>query len=349
MSYIFRHCLASFSTLKQVNSQYFCKFREYFKAKFRKGFVGKANSFDNVNGHFPVGFSIFDLSAKKRISKISVDIYDNDKGVEQAVRSGKKNFYAHRQGTYIIDWLKNYHDKQGSVIAYLRLQGTDFANNQGIFIANRLSDNDIKNKLFTAVTKDNLITTSIYFAVRKIIPTTWVNNRDQFLYPSDGWKSDREFRYDCLAYTLFHEKNNIQSQHGVNHWIPFTEEEVNARSKFKSNFMTDYIAGKIERTNGDLFSNGHKKKKLIFSSEAKAVFKAGRKLWTYYHSQKKANVNASLYDIREHFQGRNDKGRMNAKSDDVTYNELIGNLRSALKALAAKIEPKVYEYGFLRK
>jgi hypothetical protein len=113
--------------------------------------------------------------------------------------------------------------------------------------------------------------------------------------------------------------------------------------------MTDFIAGKIERTNGDLFSNGKKQKKIVFSPEAKAVFNAGKKLWQYYHSQKKANVNASLYDIREHFQGRNASGKMNNKSDDETYNELIADLRSALKILATKIEPKVYEYGFLKK
>jgi hypothetical protein len=39
---------------------------------------------------------------------------------------------------------------------------------------------------------------------------------------------------------------------------------------------------------------------------------------------------------------------MNNKSDDETYNEFIGKLRSALKALAEKIEPNVYEYGFLK-
>ncbi|GBU23693.1 hypothetical protein R83H12_00309 [Fibrobacteria bacterium R8-3-H12] len=60
------------------------------------------------------------------------------------------------------------------------------------------------------------------------------------------------------------------------------------------------------------------------------------------------NANASLYDIREHFQGRNAQGKMNTKSDDEKYNELIGSLREALKELAKKIEPKVYEYGFLR-
>jgi hypothetical protein len=40
---------------------------------------------------------------------------------------------------------------------------------------------------------------------------------------------------------------------------------------------------------------------------------------------------------------------MNGKSDDETYNTFIEGLRSELKTLAEKIEPKVYEYGFLKK
>jgi len=56
----------------------------------------------------------------------------------------------------------------------------------------------------------------------------------------------------------------------------------------------------------------------------------------------------SLYEIREYFQGRNDRGRMNSKSDDATYMELIGNLRAQLAILADAIKPKVYEYGFLK-
>jgi hypothetical protein len=98
----------------------------------------------------------------------------------------------------------------------------------------------------------------------------------------------------------------------------------------------------------------------LFSEEATAVFDAVRELWKYYHAQQFPsfggvaegrggyNANASLYDIREYFQGRNDKGRMNSKSDDATYMELIGNLRESLKILADKIKPKVYEYEFLK-
>ncbi|MCR2061613.1 hypothetical protein [Campylobacter helveticus] len=60
------HChLAAFSTLKYVNSSNFIKFRETFKAKFLKGFIAPAYTFDNVKGNFPIGFLVWDLSQKE--------------------------------------------------------------------------------------------------------------------------------------------------------------------------------------------------------------------------------------------------------------------------------------------
>ena len=38
---------------------------------------------------------------------------------------------------------------------------------------------------------------------------------------------------------------------------------------------------------------------------------------------------------------------MNSESSDERYTELMKNLRDKLKILAKKIEPKIYEYGFL--
>ena len=85
------------------------------------------------------------------------------------------------------------------------------------------------------------------------------------------------------------------------------------------------------------------------SPAARAVLDAGRELWRYYHAQPDANPNASYYDIRAHFQGCKPNGTMNAKSNDATYNALLAALRTAHKALAVQIEPKVYDYGFLKR
>jgi hypothetical protein len=162
------------------------------------------------------------------------------------------------------------------------------------------------------------------------------------------WEDDITFQNDCLAYTLFN--INIQINFGVNHWIPFSETDINARDNFESHFMLSFISGKIIQNGySDLFEQQEDTfcMKRKFSDEAKAVFKVGKKLWKYYHSQPSANVNASFYDIREFFQGRDDSGKMNNKSGDDTYNALVKELRQSLSVLAEKIKPKVYEYGFL--
>lgn len=345
--------LASFSTLKYVNSQNFEKFREYFKAKYLKGFVCPASTFDNVNGKFPIGFLIWDLNKKEQIKNIICDVFDSN-----AIKQGNKSFFPIAKNRYIINWLRKYYDKSNSNIAYLRMQGTDMQNNQGVFFTNSPSKNDFKKHLITNVTQNNLIQMSIYLAVRHCIEATWFNDRDQFLYPNDNWEKDKEFQNDCLVFSLFHGQNKVTSSGGTNHWIPFSEEEVDARDKFESNFMYNFINGKIKK-NKDAENNflsilfepktEYGSSKLKFSDEAKSVFDAGRQLWKYYHKQPNCNVNASLYDIREHFQGRNEAGKMNNKSSDETYMKLINNLREKIKHLADKIEPKVYEYGFLKK
>ena len=86
-----------------------------------------------------------------------------------------------------------------------------------------------------------------------------------------------------------------------------------------------------------------------------AVMEAGRKIWEYYMSQKPKtygaepiNVNASFYDIRAYFQGRDEKGKMNNDSPDQKYMSLLKDLRNAQKVLAKQIEKKVYLYGFLK-
>jgi hypothetical protein len=94
-------------------------------------------------------------------------------------------------------------------------------------------------------------------------------------------------------------------------------------------------------------------KRRKWSKEANVVLESGKALWTYYHqtikTAKRANVDASLYEIREYFKGRDKNGKMKSKATDERFNELDAELRFALKMLAKKIQPKVYEYGFLRK
>ena len=206
------------------------------------------------------------------------------------------------------------------------------------------------------INQSNLIESCIYLAARLVVEANWENDRDQILAPYDTWCNDEEFKSDCLTYGIFSNKNNVRSSDGINHWQPFTEDELGINNELPNHFMTDYISGKRPKqiVQGDLFesSQDKEKKPIEFSPEAKLVFDAGRELWKYYHQQPDAELNASYYDIRKYFQGTkiDKKGNevMNSTSDDETYTRLHSALRKAHKQLSNKIVAKVYEHGFLR-
>ena len=338
--------LAEFSTLKILQGSAFLSLKEHFQAKLEKIFLAPADTFDNVKGQFPIGFKIWNTNKKEVFENVIADIYDKN-----ANFIGTKGIYSLNKNQYINKFISIYKATKENNIGFMDgINGNDFQHNNIVYVLN--TKEQLPNPRGIWINKDNLIPVSIYFSVRKAIEANWLNDRDQFLNPNNNWKADKEFQNDCLTFTLF--SNNIQTKFGVNHWIPFTENEVNAKEKFESNFMTDFIKGKIkleQKNEGQLFSGEtiqNDNKPLVFSEEATEVFNAGRELWKYYHQQKDINVNAALYDIKLHFQGRNDKGRMNAKSTDDKYTELIGDLRQKLNLLADKIAPKVYEYEFLK-
>lgn len=349
--------LAEFSKLKILQAPNFADFRDIFRAKFLSGFVVRANTFDNVDGQFPIGFMIWDLSNHLIIDKATLDILEKDN------YCGSKDFIAYdNHYKWLNDWQKTFRDNSDA-IGKLGYVGNDFQNQGYIFISSEGRGHHEIN-----ISKKNVLYASIYLAVRHCIEATWLNDRDQFLYPNDGWQTDYEFQLDCLAYTLFHGQNRISSEQGTNHWIPFTEQELNAPDNFQSHFMSDFIRDFLKgkhtiQTTSDtpsLFEDTPAElaatpSTIAFSTEAAEVMEAGKALWHYYLHHKDGelygaapNINASFYDIRAYFQGRNEKGKMNSESSDEKYTALIKDLRAKQKSLAAKIAEKVYLYGFLK-
>lgn len=314
--------LAEFSKLKILQAGNFAIFREVFQAKLEKMFVVPADTFDNVKGQFPIGFMIWNTDKKEKFAQILSDVYDRKGELLE-----KKKFYAFDENRGSVNkWIIKYLENKEK-IAYLVSCSPDFQHNSQLAILSKPQKRYCLN-----ITQDNLIKFCIYFSVRHCIDATWLNDRDQFLYPKDGWQEDTEFQADCLVYTLFHGQNRISAEQGINHWIPFAETEVNAKDVFASHFMTGYI----------------KDNHIVFSEAGQKVMAVGRELWRYYHKQPDSMPNASFYDIRAFFQGRDANGKMNKDSADEEYMRLIANLRDAQKILARQIAVKAYKYEFLK-
>jgi hypothetical protein len=191
------------------------------------------------------------------------------------------------------------------------------------------------------IDQKNLWQAAIVFSVRRLIKPTWLNDRDQFLQPTEPLTE--EFKTDCLIWMLFNGSNLTASANDldwndkkwsiVNHFIPFTEEEVGAPDRFESDFMVQYL----------------RDKKL--SSEAKAVLDEGRKLWRAYfaHTDVRAmrdelklnRPDVGWYQVRKALEARN-------KSGDFSVVSFVA-FKTAYEVLSDKLRPMVYELGFLRK
>lgn len=190
------------------------------------------------------------------------------------------------------------------------------------------------------VTKDNLWKATIVFSVRRLIKQNWLNDRDQFLKPTKELSD--EFKNDCLIWMLFNGCNLTASANDlewnnrkwsiVNHFIPFTEQEVDSPERFESDFMVNYLSGKK------------------LSNESLAVLNEGKELWKMYfqdtdiHSVRdefKLNrADVGWYQIRNALKARNSSG------DSMPVSFLA--FEKTYKDLTEKLKPMVYDLGFLK-
>lgn len=355
---IYKDCsgciIGCFSTLKHLQASNFKKFRSVFKMELRNAFLVPGYTFDNVSGKFPICFQIWKLADDLLFDRIPVNAYDSSNNLFSSI-----HIIDYDKHNSIIDWLRSNYDKTGERIAYLIMMGTDVYHNRYISISNKLSQNEELKHLYTVISANNLFPMVVYCTVRNVVENTWLNNRDQYIYPCDSWAGDMEFQTNCLVWSIFN--NTVRSENEICHWIPFYEDELNSPAPFNSRFMADFLHGKVQRKKvevlGDLFTQLAAEESVktvpieVLSPAAKAVLDAGREIWKYYMSKPGINVNASFLDIRAYFQGfkTTEKGKrmMNSVSSDQRYMDLLTDFRQKQRALETRIEPKIYEHGFL--
>lgn len=345
--------LAMFSTLKYVVAPNFEKFRESWKARYLGGFVVHSKAFDGIKGDFPIGFLVWDTSKSELIGSIKVNAL-----TKEGLLLGEKTFSSQPTSTYLNKWIKppstnsdlalplsnavsissNPRLKKScsTMIGYLYASNNDLQHaGQETLVTSSIYTGGNGGGLY--ITKENILQAAVVFTVRRLIKPTWLNDRDQFLQPTEPLVA--EFKTDCLIWMLFSGSNlsagandlewNDKKWSLVNHFIPFTEQEVKASGRFESDFMSTYIA------------------KLKLSSEAKAIMSKGREIWQKFHAIKFPKK------IRDEFKlNRPDAGwyqiRRALAANQDNENVDFSDFKEAYDALSTKLRPKVYELGFLK-
>jgi hypothetical protein len=352
--------LAIFSKLKYVNAPNFEKFRQAWNAKYQGGFIVHSKAFDGLNGDFPIGFLIWktDQTAKKKtpLTEISVDVLN-----KKAQQIGEKKFFNIPNSSFLNVWMSkpvtneelalplsnavkvssNPRIKKScdDMVGYLYASNNDLQH-AGI-------ETCITSSIYTGgngggayILADNLLQAAVVFSVRRLIKPTWVNDRDQFLQPTKPLTN--EFKTDCLLWMLFNGSNLTASANDlewngkkwsiVNHFIPYTEAEVDAPDRFESDFMVQYLAD------------------ITLSDEATAVLDAGRQLWRAFFAHTDVRTVRDQYKLNRPdvgwYQIRNALAERNKSGDTAPVN--FKPFEVAYEALTQKLRPQVFSLGFLR-
>ena len=213
--------LAMFSTLKYVISPTLERFRKTWKARFLGGFVVHSRAFDGVPGNFPIAFLIWDTSADHVVADIETRVLD-----KTGQEIGEKKFVVSSGRKLLTDWIVRPRSNREEVVplknalttatATKDLRGTRWSD--GAIAYMWCNSNDLqqaaKTALFSSgfngghglfVVPENLCQAAIVFSVRRLIKPTWLNDRDQFLQPSEPLHD--EFKSDCLVWMLFSGSN----------------------------------------------------------------------------------------------------------------------------------------------
>ena len=354
--------VATFSTLKYINAPNFEEFRKTWNAEHLGGFVVHSKAFDGIKGDFPIGFLVWKTHnekgvARTPITEVSCEVFDKCMNP-----IGEKTFHNIPASQYLNVWIarprRNKEDViplanavslstmvkprvtkwSDNAIAYMFCGKNDFqhAGGQTALFSSAFGNGD-----GFYVTEQNLWQAAVVFTVRRIVPHTWLNHNDQFLQANKPLPE--EFINDCLIWMLFNGKNLTASADGlewqgkswslVNHFIPYTEEEVGSPSRFESDFLVNYMKGKN------------------YSSEALAVLEQGRIIWQAYFSTsfphpirdrfKLNRADVGWYQIRQSFKVLSTTGDGKVPVSFAAFDE-------AYATLTEKLTPQVYELGFLK-
>ena len=312
--------LGLFSTLKYLNSNNDQKVRDkVFQFTFEDGFVFSSANFSGTQqaNPFPVGFLIWDLAKPRKLEmqRMEVTVLDDDTS-----KIGRKWIVAEHRSRFLSKWIDRLPATEvfpplGSAISVKGDNGDVRDRVAKGFLASLMcKGNDVQNYNNVAllsgpyvsagalsIVPENFDKAMVVHAVRKNVRKNWLNDRDQFLQPSE--KPGLSFVRRCAVWNLFADSNHTASLRNVaykgetfqvvNHFFPF---KVSTVKKWETS--DSEIARSLARDNDDRFvATWLSEQKLDSASEE--LLELGRSVYRVFFKEFK-DLPTSKYKV-EHW------------------------------------------------
>ena len=357
--------LGLFSKIKYLNANNDQKMRDgFFRYQFRGGFCFPAVAFHGNRGKFPVGFLVWQLDKKRSLEdqEIRLDVFNLD-----LEKTGTKLISSGSRENYLSKWVprpRTAPDAWPPLSSALTVahERADSRNRvaPGFLASMMAKGNEMANQNFTAlfsapytsagafsVIPQNFERAMILHTVRRLPQATWLNDRDQFMAPTEEIL-DPEFVGDCVIWSLFADSNGTAAMKDVeyngrlyqirNNIYPYLLTEVQEWEVGLSTLQSSLVSANSDRFGAQWIQ------KNPLSSEATTVLDAGRSAYRAFYRLsnlvRHAHWKIGLWDVGWH------QIRMSLGDRDLAAPELSA-VRKAHAALGRKILPRLHDLGFL--
>ena len=337
--------------------------------KFEKGCMFQASHFANVSGAWGITFNIWSNGKTENKNEFIHDLIEEQEC--EIVRNGEKTLYNLNGLEKASDWvkepvkkLKTHDAPQFSSGLKIKQEGCGMLIEDALGYFVNAGNSIYKNATDVfmlsgtssmghgcSINSDNFCRVCDSFASRRLVDSTWINDKDEYMKPNTEHEKWSEFESDSVICSIFNTSSNQSSLRK----IEYKGKVYDIRNEFfwmsKSDIMrlaeenSNDFAYDDARTSGERFVytwlQSHK-----LSTEAQAVL------------DKAIEMVKKSFKYRELFAEDNPNYQIN--NWDAGFYQLkalwkqylpddFSEFKSLYKNLADKMRPMVYELGFLRK
>jgi hypothetical protein len=367
--------ICMFSTPTFMTGQVFSEFRKKIlsKFKFRGGFVMDAKDFEGVKS-WPLTFSVWEKTNEVEIQNdfefevikktelgelesIGTKIFyntDNKKPLNRWLKDSLKNvktFDAPQLSSALTVKPDGYGRLTKDAFGYLVASKNIPESNATM---NSILSSAFSGKNGVSITNKNFTKVIVHFAARKLINSTWINSKDEYMAPNEDNEIYGDFVNDSVVLSVF---NNSSEQSGLRD-IEYKGKQFKIKNSFfwmSKNEMTE-LANQNNytelyndaRTDSDRYVHtllfGEEGIYNQLSDEAKDVLDSA------------SNLVRLSFGMRRNF--ADDTNHLNSWDAGYAqlkllwkeyYPEQFKEFRAKYKVLEDKMRPMVYELGFLLK